>query len=146
MCCCSPIQCLKTTFSIYRKVVRGQSASLADALHIHQLIYRRIVREVFHDDEARRMLMRNNRTSPYLWGFAIFTVVPAALFWQSTWALMACCVVFTAGYVWTYISIIRFRVPRWLRRGASTRFSSSPSRRPGQGRLGHPVGTAASAS
>jgi UDP-GlcNAc:undecaprenyl-phosphate GlcNAc-1-phosphate transferase len=109
---------LETAFSVYRKVVRGQSPSLADALHIHQLIYRRIVREVFHDDEARRMLMRNNRTSPYLWGFAIFTVVPAALFWQSTWALMACCVVFTAGYVWTYISIIRFRVPRWLRRGS----------------------------
>ena len=39
---------------------------MADALHFHQLIYRRIVRSVFHDDESRRMLMRNNRTSPYL--------------------------------------------------------------------------------
>jgi UDP-GlcNAc:undecaprenyl-phosphate GlcNAc-1-phosphate transferase len=108
---------LETTFSIYRKVVRGQSASLADALHIHQLIYRRIVREVFHDDEARRMLMRNNRTSPYLWSFATFTVLPAALFWQSTWVLMLCCLIFVAGYVWIYTSIVRFKVPRWLRRG-----------------------------
>jgi UDP-GlcNAc:undecaprenyl-phosphate GlcNAc-1-phosphate transferase len=108
---------LEVSFSVYRKVVRGQSPSMADALHIHQLIYRRIVREVFHDDEARRMLMRNNRTSPYLWGFATFTVLPAALFWRSTWVLMAFCFVFTAFYVWVYTSIVRFKVPRWLRRG-----------------------------
>jgi UDP-N-acetylmuramyl pentapeptide phosphotransferase/UDP-N-acetylglucosamine-1-phosphate transferase len=105
---------LETLFSVYRKLVRGQSPSVADALHIHQLIYRRIVREVFHDDEARRMLMRNNRTSPYLWGFATVTVLPAALFWKSTWILMAWCVAFVALYVWAYISIVRFKVPRWL--------------------------------
>lgn len=107
---------LETVFSIYRKVVRGQSPSMADALHFHQLVYRRIVREVFHDDEPRRMLMRNNRTSPYLWAFATLTVVPAALFWQSTWLLMGWCAVFIALYVWAYTSIVRFQVPRWIRR------------------------------
>jgi UDP-GlcNAc:undecaprenyl-phosphate GlcNAc-1-phosphate transferase len=106
---------LETVFSIYRKVMRGQSPSMADALHFHQLIYRRIVREVFHDDEARRMLMRNNRTSPYLWGFSLLTVVPAVLFWRSTFALMACCALFILAYVYSYISIVRFKVPRWLR-------------------------------
>jgi len=107
---------LETTFSIYRKVVRGQSPSVADALHIHQLIYRRIVREVFDDDESRRMLMRNNRTSPYLWGFSLFTVVPAVLFWRYTWLLMAFTLAFVVFYVWAYTSIVRFKVPRWLRR------------------------------
>jgi UDP-GlcNAc:undecaprenyl-phosphate GlcNAc-1-phosphate transferase len=108
---------LETVFSVYRKLVRGQSPSMADALHIHQLIYRRIVREVFHDDEARRMLMRNNRTSPYLWSFSVFTVVPAALLWRNTAALIFCCAVFVVAYVWLYTSIVRFKVPRWLRRG-----------------------------
>ncbi|HEY1226082.1 MAG TPA: glycosyltransferase [Ramlibacter sp.] len=107
---------LETSFSIYRKVVRGQSPSMADALHIHQLIYRRIVREVFDDDESRRMLMRNNRTSPYLWGFAGFTVVPAVLFWRYTYVLMAFTLAFVVFYVWAYTSIVRFKVPRWLRR------------------------------
>lgn len=106
---------LETAFSVYRKLVRGQSPSMADALHLHQLVYRRIVREVFHDDEARRMLMRNNRTSPYLWSFTVLTVAPAALFWRHTWVLMALCIVFVAVYVWAYISIVRFRVPRWVR-------------------------------
>ena len=106
----------ETLFSIYRKAARGQSPGVADALHFHQLIYRRIVRGVFHDDEARRMLMRNNRTSPYLWGFALLTVVPAVLFWNNTPVLMGFTLLFIVSYVYAYVSIVRFRVPRWLRR------------------------------
>jgi UDP-GlcNAc:undecaprenyl-phosphate/decaprenyl-phosphate GlcNAc-1-phosphate transferase len=105
----------ETLFSIYRKLVRGQSPGVADALHFHQLIYRRIVREVFHDDEARRMLMRNNRTSPYLWGFTLLTVVPAVLFWHNTLVLVGFTALFVVSYVWVYVSIVRFRSPRWLK-------------------------------
>ena len=108
----------ETLFSIYRKLMRGQSPGVADALHFHQLIYRRIVRGVFDDDdEARRMLMRNNRTSPYLWGFTVLTVIPAVLFWNNTPVLMFFTALFMVTYVWAYVSIIRFKVPRWLRRG-----------------------------
>jgi UDP-GlcNAc:undecaprenyl-phosphate/decaprenyl-phosphate GlcNAc-1-phosphate transferase len=74
------------------------------------------VRGVFDDDdEARRMLMRNNRTSPYLWGFTLLTVVPAVLFWNHTGILMAFTALFVVSYVWVYMSIVRFRSPRWLR-------------------------------
>ncbi|HRK37039.1 MAG TPA: glycosyltransferase [Burkholderiaceae bacterium] len=107
----------ETVFSIYRKLARGVSPGVADALHFHQLIYRRIVREVFHDDEARRMLMRNNRTSPYLWGFTLLTVIPAVLFWRNTPVLMGFCLLFVCTYVPTYLMIVRFKVPRWIRRG-----------------------------
>lgn len=105
----------ETIFSIYRKAVRGVSPGVADALHFHQLIYRRIVRGVFHDDESRRMLMRNNRTSPYLWGFTLLTVVPAVLFWNNTLLLMAFCGLFVVSYVIAYLAIVRFKVPHWLR-------------------------------
>lgn len=105
----------ETLFSIYRKLARGVSPSVADALHFHQLIYRRIVRSVFHgDDVARRMLMRNNRTSPYLWAFTMLSVVPAVLFWHTSWVLIACCVLFIASYVGAYLAIVRFKVPGWL--------------------------------
>jgi len=105
----------ETVFSIYRKLVRGVSPGVADALHFHQLIYRRIVRSVFHDDESRRMLMRNNRTSPYLWGFTLLTVVPALLFWNNTPVLMFFCFLFVVSYVAAYMAIVRFKVPAWLR-------------------------------
>lgn len=106
----------ETLFSIYRKLARGGSPGMADALHFHQLIYRRIVRSVFHDDEARRMLMRNNRTSPWLWGFTMLTVAPALLFWSNTPVLIACCALFVVSYVAAYLAIVRFKVPPWLRR------------------------------
>lgn len=105
----------ETVFSIYRKAARGISPGVADALHFHQLIYRRIVRGVFHDDESRRVLMRNNRTSPYLWGFTLLTVVPAILFWSNTAVLMVFCALFVVTYVLAYLAIVRFKVPHWLR-------------------------------
>ncbi|RCX10896.1 glycosyltransferase family 4 protein [Extensimonas vulgaris] len=106
----------ETLFSIYRKLARGVSPGVADALHFHQLIYRRIVRSVFHDDEARRMLMRNNRTAPYLWGFTMLSVAPAVLFWGNTPVLMAFCLLFVVLYVAAYLTIVRFKVPPWLQR------------------------------
>jgi UDP-GlcNAc:undecaprenyl-phosphate/decaprenyl-phosphate GlcNAc-1-phosphate transferase len=106
----------ETAFSIYRKLMRGQSPGMADCLHLHQLVYRRIVRAVVHDNETRRALMRNNRTSPYLWAFASLTVVPAALFWNSTPILMLFCGLFIVSYVSAYLMIVRFKVPHWLRR------------------------------
>jgi UDP-GlcNAc:undecaprenyl-phosphate/decaprenyl-phosphate GlcNAc-1-phosphate transferase len=106
----------ETLFSIWRKWVRGLQPSVADALHFHQLIFRRVVRQVLNDDEKRRMLIRNNRTSPYLWGFTVLTVAPATLFWYSTPVLVACTVLFIAAYLWCYSSIVRFRAQRWMRR------------------------------
>lgn len=106
----------ETLFSIYRKLARGVSPGVADALHFHQLIYRRIVREVFDDDESRQMLMRNNRTSPYLWAFTLLTVMPAVLFWNNTIVLMAFCLLFVVSYVAAYLAIIRFKVPRIFQR------------------------------
>lgn len=107
---------VEVIFSVYRKMARGQSPTLADALHFHQLIYRRLVRGVVHDDVARKVLMRNNRTSPYLWGVATLAVLPAVIFWSNTVALIACFSLFAVGYVSAYSVLISFRVPRWIRR------------------------------
>ncbi len=123
----------EVVFSVYRKLARGQSPSRPDALHLHQLIHRRIVRrgevgermgegtgegtgEGAASDEARRILARNNRTTPYLWGLALSTLVPAALWWRHTALLMAACAAFAAAYVIAYLGIVRFKVPRSLRR------------------------------
>ncbi len=106
----------ETLFSIYRKTARGVSPGVSDALHFHQLIYRRVVRSVFHDNASRQMLLRNNRTSPYLWGFTMMSVAPAVLFWNNTLVLMLFCALFVATYIAAYMMIVRFKVPNWLRR------------------------------
>ncbi len=106
----------ETVFSIYRKAGarpvtrRGRCVALPPA---DLPAYR--ARRVRRRREARRMLMRNNRTSPYLWGFAVLTVVPAVIFWNNTPMLMAFTALFIVSYVFAYVSIIRFKVPRWVR-------------------------------
>ncbi|MEY4712103.1 MAG: hypothetical protein RIS88_1553 [Pseudomonadota bacterium] len=105
----------ETFFSIYRKLARGQSPGSPDALHFHQLIYRRVVRPFSQDDPVRRMLARNNRTTPYLWALALMAAVPAVVFWRDTPVLMALCALFVATYVVAYVGIVRFKVPRWFR-------------------------------
>ena len=104
----------ETLFSVYRKWIRGQPASMADSMHFHQLVYKRIVRGVFHDDETRQMLTRNNRTSPYMWAMCALTVLPAVLFWNKTLVLILFCCLFMVTYVGAYLMIVRFQVPRWI--------------------------------
>ena len=106
----------ETLFSIYRKLWRGDSPGMADALHLHQLVYRRLVRSVLHEDEAKNMLARNNRTAPYLWSFIVLTVVPAVLFWRYSGVLLGFCVLFAISYVAAYVMLVRFKVPRILQR------------------------------
>ncbi len=106
----------ETVFSIYRKLWRGVSPGMADALHLHQLVYRRLVRSVLHEDEAKSMLKRNNRTAPYLWGFIVLTVVPAVLFWRYSAVLLGFCVLFAVSYVVAYMTLVRFKVPRIFQR------------------------------
>jgi UDP-N-acetylmuramyl pentapeptide phosphotransferase/UDP-N-acetylglucosamine-1-phosphate transferase len=106
----------ETVFSTYRKLSRGVSPGMADALHLHQLVYRRLVSSVLHEDEAKNMLARNNRTAPYLWSFIALTVTPAVLFWRHTGVLMAFCLLFVVSYVVAYKTLVRFKVPRVLQR------------------------------
>lgn len=107
----------ETLFSIYRKkVVRGTSPGQPDAVHLHMLIYRRIMRRAIgdHHPADRRKTMRNSMTSPYLWLLCLTTVIPSVLWWESSAVLALCLLGFMALYVGLYWSIVRFRTPKWL--------------------------------
>ena len=106
----------ETVFSIYRKVVRGTSPGLPDALHLHMLVFRRIVRWA-GGREAEALVRRNSATSPYLWLLCSASVIPAVLFWRHTYVLMGFTLGFAVLYVWLYRRIVRFRTPGVLRRG-----------------------------
>ena len=107
----------ETVFSIYRrKVVRDTSPGLPDALHLHTLVFRRIVRWA-GGREAEALVRRNSATSPYLWLLCSASVIPAVLFWRHTYVLMGFTLGFAVLYVWLYRRIVRFRTPGVLRRG-----------------------------
>jgi UDP-N-acetylmuramyl pentapeptide phosphotransferase/UDP-N-acetylglucosamine-1-phosphate transferase len=107
----------ETVFSIYRKkFVRGISPGVPDGLHLHMLVFRRIVRWA-GGREVEALVRRNSATSPYLWLLCSASVIPAVLFWRHTYVLMGFTLGFAALYVWLYRRIVRFRTPGVLRRG-----------------------------
>ncbi len=105
----------ETVFSAYRRLfLRGKSPAMPDGIHLHSLIFRRIVQWAVGRKEARALMKRNSLTSPYLWLFSLMAVIPASLFWQRTGVLIFFCLLFVVSYVWLYARIVRFKSPRWL--------------------------------
>jgi UDP-N-acetylmuramyl pentapeptide phosphotransferase/UDP-N-acetylglucosamine-1-phosphate transferase len=105
----------ETVFSAYRRMfLRGKSPAMPDGIHLHSLIFRRIVQWTVGRKEARALMRRNARTSPYLWLFSLTAVIPATIFWQNTTILIIFCLLFIISYIWLYARIVRFKSPRWL--------------------------------
>jgi UDP-N-acetylmuramyl pentapeptide phosphotransferase/UDP-N-acetylglucosamine-1-phosphate transferase len=105
----------ETLFSVYRRMfLRGKSPAMPDGIHLHSLIFRRIVQWTIGKKEARALMKRNSLTSPYLWLLSLMAVIPATLFWQYTGVLIFFCLLFVVSYVWLYARIVRFKSPRWL--------------------------------
>jgi len=106
----------ETLFSSYRKISQGSAPSVADSLHLHHVIYKRVVRSTFQADEAKMLLSRNNRTTPYLIGLTVMTVLPAVIFWDQTLVLMAFTALFVVSYLAAYALLVDPRLRRWLRK------------------------------
>ena len=111
--CIYPV--FETVFSIYRrKVVRGVPVGAPDGIHLHSLIYRRIMKWGVGASFKRSAARRNSMTSPYLWMLCMLAVVPAMLFWDSTPILTGFILLFGVVYTGLYWRIVRFKSPRWL--------------------------------
>lgn len=105
----------ETVFTIFRRVFIGKTHPvLPDAAHLHQLIYRRVVRWAVGTDCEKQLTQRNALTSPYLWVMASMAAIPSMLFWSNTFALQLIALLFAVTYVWIYREIYKARVPKWL--------------------------------
>lgn len=107
---------LETLFSIYRRTFLGRRhPGLPDAAHLHQLIYRRVVRWAAGTGPLDVSVKKNSMTSPYLWLLASMAVVPAVWFWNNTAVLQLTALLFVVLYLSVYVAISGSRFPRWLR-------------------------------
>jgi len=111
--CFYPI--FETLFTIYRRaILKRTSPGLPDAAHLHQVIYKRVVRWAIGTVDNELLTQRNAMTAPYLWILSCTAVIPALLFWRSHIALKICTILFASVYVWLYWAIVRFKTPKWL--------------------------------
>lgn len=105
----------ETLFSMYRrKLVRGRSVGMPDGVHLHSLVYRRLLRWAVGTKDAKLLTRRNSMTAPYLWLLCMLAIGPALLFWNDSRVLGGLIVLFASSYVVLYAQIVRFKAPRWL--------------------------------
>jgi len=105
----------ETVFTMYRRrVIRGRSMTMPDGIHLHTLIYRRLMRWAMGTRDAAALTRGNSRTSPYLWVLSSLSVLPAVLWWNNTYALFVSLLMFILFYLWIYWRIVTFRTPSWM--------------------------------
>jgi UDP-N-acetylmuramyl pentapeptide phosphotransferase/UDP-N-acetylglucosamine-1-phosphate transferase len=111
--CFYPI--FETLFTIYRRVIlKRVHPGMPDASHLHQLIYKRLVRWSTQADSDWVRTQHNSITSPYLWLLCLMAVIPAVLFWRYHLFLKAFALLFAITYIWIYWAIVRYQIPSCL--------------------------------
>lgn len=111
--CAYPV--IETVFSMYRrKVVRGRPVGMPDGVHLHSLVYRRLMRWAIGSRDARILTRRNSMTAPYLWVVCSLAAIPAVIWWDDTFMLALLLGLFLVAYVSMYWMIVRFKTPRWM--------------------------------
>jgi UDP-N-acetylmuramyl pentapeptide phosphotransferase/UDP-N-acetylglucosamine-1-phosphate transferase len=106
----------ETLFSIYRrKIKRNQHPGHPDAMHLHQLIFFRLVR--FHIGTTDPVLKtkRNSSVCFYLWTFSGAFAALAVVAWQHQYILLAGVLLFCVAYVTLYRLITAWKTPSILR-------------------------------
>ena len=107
----------ETIFSIYRRrFLRKTNPSLPDAVHLHTLVFRRIMRWAVGLEEAKQFTRNNSMSSPFLWLLSALAVFPATVLWRHTMWLCGFVVLFCLTYVWLYTRLVTFRTPKLMRR------------------------------
>jgi UDP-N-acetylmuramyl pentapeptide phosphotransferase/UDP-N-acetylglucosamine-1-phosphate transferase len=104
----------ETLFSMYRRKAKGHSTGDADALHLHSLVYRRVVRWRSFDGKPWEYVTRNSVASLCLWPIPLLCLAIALAFWRDSLALQASAAGFGIIYTLAYRRLVRFGVPAWM--------------------------------
>jgi len=106
----------ETLFTMWRRAVhQGRNLGFPDGVHLHSLIYRRVMRWVYQYGKPPQYL-GNAKTSPYLWILSSLGVIPAVLWWHSTFFLMGSAAAFVMFYLYSYRTIVTFKAPTGISR------------------------------
>jgi hypothetical protein len=103
--CVYPV--LEVGFSVRRRRQReGHHPGQPDKVHLHHLIHRRVVCQVFpHMSSA----LKNGLTSPVCWLFVAAPAAWAVVFAQNTPMLIIAVAALVFGYSSVYARLVRFR-------------------------------------
>ena len=106
----------ETIFTIWRRYIfKGRNPGQPDGIHLHSLMYRRIIKKSKSQNKYNKDFRFNNaRTSFYIVGLSFIAIGPAVLYWDNTKYLILCTLLFFIIYMYIYCAIVRFKTPKWL--------------------------------
>ena len=103
----------ETLFSIYRrKFKRRTDPGQPDATHLHQLVYKRLVRIHVGTRVIGEKIARNSRVAPYFWVFTSLFCGLALVLHETSWALQLLTLGFAIAYVTLYQTLKTWKVPQ----------------------------------
>ena len=101
---------VETLFSMYRKkVLRKMSPSLPDRVHLHMLIYQRVIRPMWRHSNMPKNL-QNAMVSPFLWVLAAIPALVGVWLRENTALLLIALLGFVLLYLGIYWRLVAFGV------------------------------------
>lgn len=106
---------IETLFSMYRrKIVRNHSVNHPDALHLHTLIYRRMLCKTRTANNPVKKNKLNGRVAVFFWLPAVLFSLVGCMFMSNTSTQLALMLAYLVMYIWLYKRLIKFRSPAFL--------------------------------
>jgi len=107
---------METLFSMYRRnVIRNLPVNQPDALHLHTLVYRRMLFNPALTYTANQLNAVNAKVALFFWLPAAIFAVLACIFAESTEAQLVLILICCAMYNWLYMRLVRFKAPAFMR-------------------------------
>lgn len=107
---------IETLYSMYRrKFLQSHPVNHPDALHLHTLIYRRLILNPSIDITIEQKNKANAKVAVVIWCFVSITVACGVFFYKSTNMLLALIILFSMVYGFIFQRIIHFKVPNLMK-------------------------------
>jgi UDP-N-acetylmuramyl pentapeptide phosphotransferase/UDP-N-acetylglucosamine-1-phosphate transferase len=107
---------IETLYSMYRrKVVSNHPINHPDALHLHTLVYRRLVFNPAKNYSAVEKNALNARVAIYFWSPGALFAILACIFLNNTVMQLVLMLSYVLMYIWLYVRLVRFNAPSLMR-------------------------------
>jgi len=108
---------IETLFSMYRrKFVRQHPINHPDGLHLHTLIYKRVLARLGRLKTSEDINQANSRVALYFWVPGVIFALLAVIFMENTNIQLILMLAYVGLYRWLYVRIVSLKTPRWMLR------------------------------
>jgi len=108
---------IETLFSMYRrKFVRQHPINHPDGLHLHTLIYKRVLARLGRPKTRDEINQANSQVALYFWVPGAIFALLAVIFMENTNVQLMLMLAYFGLYRWLYVRLVCLKTPKWMLR------------------------------